>query len=70
MPDPEATDPTDLQARARAQLGLIRQLEQTRREMPHPCRGGRGYDTWSCQEQLAKVAAGKAVDVSEGCPCT
>jgi hypothetical protein len=70
MPDPGATDPADLQARARAQLGLIWQLKQTRREMPHPCRGGRGYDTWFRQEQLAKVAAGKAVDVSKGCPCT
>ncbi len=70
MPDPGATDPADLQARACAQLGLTRQLEQTRREAPHPRRGGRGYNTWFRQEQLAKEAAGKAVDVSEGFPCT
>jgi hypothetical protein len=70
MPDPGATDPADLQARACAQLGLTRQLEQTRRETPHPHGGGRGYDTWFRQEQLAKAATGKAVDVSEGCSCT
>jgi hypothetical protein len=45
MPDPGATDSMDLQARAHAQLGLTRQFEQTWREMPHPRRGGRGYDT-------------------------
>jgi hypothetical protein len=70
MPDPGATDLTDLQARACAQLGLTQQLEQTRRETPHPCRGGRGYNTWFHQEELAKAATGKAVDVSKGCPCT
>jgi hypothetical protein len=32
--------------------------------MPHPCHGGRGYNTWFCQEQLAKVVTGKDVDVS------
>jgi hypothetical protein len=46
MPGPGATDPADLRAHARAHLGLSRQLEQTRRETPHPSRGGRGYDTW------------------------
>jgi hypothetical protein len=65
MPDPGATDPADLQARARAQLGLTRQLKQTSRKTPHPCRGGRGYDTCFRQEQLVKAAAGKAVDVSK-----
>jgi hypothetical protein len=65
MPDPGATDPADLQVPARDQLDLTRQLEQTHRKTPHPCRRGRGYDTWFRQEQLAKVAAGKAVDVSK-----
>jgi hypothetical protein len=65
MPDPGATDPVDLQACTCAQLGLTRQLEQTRRKTPHPRRGGRGYDTWFHQEQLAKAAASEAVDVSE-----
>jgi hypothetical protein len=65
MPDPGATDSADLQARARAQLGLTWQLKQTRHEMPYPSRGGRGYNTWFCQEQLAKVSTGKAVDVSK-----
>jgi hypothetical protein len=35
MPDPGATDPADLQAPARVQLGLTRQLEQTHHETPH-----------------------------------
>jgi hypothetical protein len=65
MPDPGATDPADLQARACAQLGLTWQLKQTLRKMPHPCCRGRGYNTWFCQEQCAKAAAGKAVDVTE-----
>jgi hypothetical protein len=65
MPDPGATDPADLQAWAHAQLGLTWQLKQTRRETPHPCCGGRGYNTWFRQEHLAKAAAGKAVDVSK-----
>jgi transposase len=64
MPGPGATDPADLHAHARAHLGLSRQVEQTRRETPHPSRGGRGYDTWFCWEQLDKAAAGEDVDVS------
>jgi hypothetical protein len=60
-----ATDPADLQVHARAQLGLSRQLEQTRRVAPHPCIGGRGYDAWFRKEQLAKAQAGEVVDVSE-----
>jgi hypothetical protein len=69
MPDPGATDPADLQAHACAQLGLTWQLEQIRRKMPHPRRGGRGYNTWFRQVQLAKVAAGKDVDVSMSSLC-
>ena len=64
MPGPGATDPADLQAHARANLGLSRQLEQTRREAPHPFHGGRGYDTWYRREQLDKAAVGADVDVS------
>ena len=60
-----ATDPADLQVHARAQLGLSRQLEQTRRVAPHPCLGGGGYDAWFREEQLAKAQAGEVVDVSE-----
>ena len=64
MPGPGVTDPADLQAHARANLGLSRQLEQTRREAPHPFHGGRGYDTWYRREQLDKAAVGADVDVS------
>jgi hypothetical protein len=65
MPGAGATDNADLQAHARAQLGLSRQLEQTRRVAPHPCLGGGGYNAWFREEQLAKAQAGEVVDVSE-----
>jgi hypothetical protein len=42
MPGAGATDPVDLQAHARAQLGLSRELEQARRVTPHPSLGGGG----------------------------
>ncbi len=45
MPGAGATDPANLQAQARAQLGLSRELEQTRRMTPHPSHGcGGGVD--------------------------
>jgi hypothetical protein len=69
MPDPGATDPTDLRAHARAHLGLSRQLKQTRRETPHPSCGGRGYDTWFRWDQLDKVAIGEDVNVTLSSIC-
>jgi hypothetical protein len=69
MPDPWATDPTDLLADTCAQLGLSWQLEQTACKTPHPCCGGRGYNTWFHQEQLAKMAAGEDVNVSVSSLC-
>jgi hypothetical protein len=65
MPGAGATDPTDMQEHACAQLGLSRQLEQMRCVAPHPCLGGGGYDAWFREEQLAKAQAGEVVDVSE-----
>jgi len=65
MPGAGATDPADLQAHTSAQLGLSRQLKQTRRVAPHPCIGGGGYDAWFREEQLAKAQAGEVVNVSE-----
>ena len=63
-------DPADLQADARAWLGLSWKLEQARRVTPHPsCGGGRGYDGWYCEEQLAKAQASVDVDVSKGSLC-
>jgi hypothetical protein len=45
MPGAEATDPANLQAHACAQLGLSRELEQTRCVTPHPSHGcGGGVD--------------------------
>ena len=64
MPGPGATDPADLQAHARAHLGLSRQLEKTRRENNHLSHGGRGCNTWFCREQLAKASSGEDVEVS------
>jgi len=64
LPSVSATDPADLQAHARAQLGLSRELEQARRVTPHPSHGGGGYDVWFREEQLARSQAGKDVDVS------
>ena len=59
-----AVDPAELQAHARAQLGLSRELEQARRVTSHPSHGGGGYDVWFRKEQLARAQAGEDVDVS------
>ena len=59
-------DPVDLQADARARLGLSWKLEQARHVTPHPsCGGGRGYDVWYREEHLAKAQASVDVDVSK-----
>lgn len=66
MPGLGATDPADLEAHARAQLGLTRQLQVTRRIAPHPSKGGApGYPAWYRVEQLAKRANGEPFEVSE-----
>ena len=65
MPALGATDPADLQAHARAELGFSRQLEQPRRTSPHPALGGSGgYARWFHEEQLQRFHAGEAIDVS------
>ena len=46
-------------------MGLSRQLQQTRRELPYPWEGGfSGYPVWFRDEQLAKWYAGEATEVS------
>jgi hypothetical protein len=66
MPALGATDPSDLEARARAEQGFSRQLEQPRRVAPHPSLGGSsGYPVWHCEEQLERWDAGEVTDVSE-----
>ncbi len=65
MPGLGATDPANLKAQARAELGFSRGLEQPRRISPYPglCGGG-GYDVWYHEQQLQRFDAGKAIDVS------
>jgi hypothetical protein len=65
MPAIGATDPADLVAQAQAEMGLLLQLQQTCRVLPHPSRGGSsGYPIWVRKEQLEKWYAGEATDVS------
>ncbi len=65
MPVIGATDPTDIEAKAHADLGFSRQLEQTHQILPHPCLGGSGgYALWYRQMQLEKFHAGGPIDVS------
>ena len=65
MPGIGATDSADLVAQARAETGLSRQLQQTRRELPHPRDGGSsGYPVWFRNAQLAKWHAREATKVS------
>ena len=59
-----------LQADACAWLGLSQKIEQTRLVTPQPSRGGgRCYDVWFQEEQLAEAQAGDDVDVSEWSLC-
>ena len=65
MPAIGATDPANLVAKARADLGFLWQLGQTRRIAPHPSRGGSsGYPVWYRQQQLTRFCAGMQIDVS------
>ena len=65
MPGLGATDPADLEAKARAQLGLSRQLQVNRRIPPHPGKGGSpGYPVFYRLMQLDKQHNGEDVDAS------
>jgi hypothetical protein len=65
MPGLGATDPADLEAQARAELGFSRRLEQPRRVAPPPRFGGTGgYPVWYRELQLQRFNAGEAIDVS------
>ena len=65
MPGIGATDSADLVAQVRAEMGLLRQLQQTRRELLHPRdEGSSGYPVWFHDEQLVKWYAGEATEVS------
>ena len=65
MPDLGATDPSDLEAKARAELGFSRQLEQPRQVAPHPFLGGTGYPVWYHEQQLEKWNTSTVTDISE-----
>ena len=54
MPDLGATDPADLEAKARAELGFSRQLDQPRQIASHPVLGGTGYPVWYHEQRLEK----------------
>jgi hypothetical protein len=61
----EATDPADLEAQARAELGFSRRLEQPRRISLYPGLGGSGgYAVWYCEQQLQRFNASKGIDIS------
>jgi hypothetical protein len=65
MPGLGATDPADLEAHARAELGFSRRLEQHRRIVPYPGIGGSGgYAVWYREHQLQQFNAGEAINVS------
>ena len=64
MPGLGATDPADLEAQARAELGFSRQLEQPRRITPPPRIGGSGgYPVWYQEIQLEKFHVREATEV-------
>jgi hypothetical protein len=65
MPGLGATDPTDLEAQACAELGFSRRLEQPRRILPYTGDGGSGgYAVWYREQQLQRFNAREAIDVS------
>jgi len=65
MPAIGGADPADLVARARAELGFSRLLEQPCRVAPPPRFGGSsGYPVWYCAIQMEKFHAGEEIQVS------
>ena len=61
------TDPADLIAQARREMGLSRQLEQPRLRLPpDPSRGGSTvYEEWFRERQIEKWENDEPIDVSE-----
>ena len=65
MPAIGGTDPADLVARAREELGFSRLLEQPHQVAPPPHFGGRGgYPVWYRAIQLENFHAGEDIQVS------
>jgi hypothetical protein len=67
MPGAGATDPANLQAHARAQLGQSRELEQARRVTPHHSLGGRGCQDSSFGTQAIRVFVEKGLHILNIC---
>ena len=61
------TDPADLIAQARHEMGLSRQLKQPRLRLPPDlsCRGSTGYEEWFRERQIEKWENDEPIDVSE-----
>jgi hypothetical protein len=57
-------DPADVRARARRELGLSRELQQTRSVPPHPRHGSTGYPVFYGEEQLQNWQTGLPINVS------
>ncbi len=65
MPGIGATDPANLEAQARAELGFLQRLEQPQHISPYSgLGGGSGYDVWYRKQQLQRFNASKAINVS------
>ena len=58
-------DPADLDARSRRSLGMVRRLQQERRDLPHPSRGGtRCYPVWWCEQEVQQFIEGDDTESS------
>ena len=58
-------DTADVEAQARREAGLSRQLEQTQRVLPHPQKCGiSGYPVWYRAQQLEREQHLQHVDMS------
>jgi len=66
MPGLRATDPADLEAQARAELGFSQLLKQPRCISSYPgFDGSGGYPVWYRKQQLQRFNAREAIDVSQ-----
>jgi hypothetical protein len=64
MPAIGVTDPANLKAKARAELGFSQWLEQPQRILPATRFGGGGYPVWHCELQLARFHVWEGIDIS------
>ena len=62
MPKERGTDPADLIAQSRRELGLSRQLQQDRAVAADPSLGGSGYPVWYRIKEINKHQNGEDTD--------